>query len=132
MQPTVSIVHNKIPSRIRFLVPMIKNRQTIAALLKQSLLKDPGGKGIYHAEPNITTGTLLVKYHPALHTEEAVVQLVRVLAAKVAEGQVEISAKHKNPRVGRMQPGAFFTRELLVSIGGNVIAGLILAAMIAR
>jgi len=132
MQPTVSVVHNKVPSRIRFRVPMIKDRRTIAELLKQSLLKDPDGKGIYHAEPNITTGTILVKYHPALHTEEAVVRLVQSIAAKIAEGKVEISAKHKNPRVGRMQPGAFFTRELLVSIGGNVIAGLLLAAIIAR
>lgn len=51
---------------------------------------------------------------------------------KIAEGQVEIAATHKNPRAGRMLADAFFTRELLVSIGGNVIAGLILAAVIAR
>jgi hypothetical protein len=29
-----------------------------------------------------------------------------------------------------MKPGAFFTRELLVSIGGNIIAGIALALLI--
>lgn len=127
----ISIVHNKVPNRIRFFVPLIKNKQTMAGLLKQSLLKDANAKGIYHAEPNITTATLLVKYHPAFHTEAEVVELVRTIAEKITEGKIEISAKHKNPRVGRMPPHAFFTRELLVSIGGNVIAGLVLAAVVA-
>ena len=131
-QHTISIVHNKVPNRIRFLVPMIKHKQAFAGLLKQSLLKDPGAKGIYHAEPNVTTGTILIKYHPALHTEAEIVELVRTIAQKITDGKIEISEKHKNPRIGKMLPGAFFTRELLVSIGGNVIAGLILGAVIAR
>jgi len=130
-QETIAIVHNRVPNRIRFLVPCIKHKQTYAELLKQSLLKDPHAKGVYHAETNVITGTMLVKYHPALHTEAEVVQLVRTIAQKISEGDIEISAKHRNPRIGKMHPGAFFTRELLVSIGGNVIAGLILAAFIA-
>ena len=132
MQHTVSIVHNKVPNRIRFLVPMIKHKHAFAGMLKQSLLKDPGAKGIYHAEPNTTTGTMLIKYHPALHTEDEVVRLVQRVVQDISEGTIEIAAKHKNPRVGRMLPGAFFTRELFVSIGGNVIAGLILAAIAHR
>jgi hypothetical protein len=128
---TIAIVHNRVPNRIRFRVPCIKHKQTFAELLKQTLLKDPKAKGIYHAEPNIITATVLVKYHPALHTEAEIVQLVRTIAQRIDAGHIEISAKHKNPRIGKMLPGAFFTRELLVSIGGNVIAGLILAAVIA-
>jgi hypothetical protein len=49
---------------------------------------------------------------------------------KLGEGRIEITEKHKNPRLGKMRPGAFFTREFLVSIGGNVIAGLILAFLV--
>lgn len=132
MKAAISIVHNKVPNRIRFLVPVIKNRQTFAELLKQCILKDAGAKGIYHAEPNITTATLLIKYHPAVHGETEVFQLVQRIAQQIGEGQIEISAKHKDPRVGKMRPQAFFTRELVVSIFGNVIAGLILAALVAR
>ncbi len=124
---TLSILHNKAPNRIRFHVPLIRHRQTYAEMLKQGLLRNPEAKGIYHAEPNITTGTLLVKYHPALHNEQQVVELVKTVLVNLAEGKIEITEKHKNPRVGKMRPGAFFTRELLVSIGGNVIAGLIVA-----
>jgi hypothetical protein len=124
----ITIVHNKVPNRIRLRVPWIKHSRAFAELLKQSLLKDPAGKGVYHAEPNIATGTILIKYHPAMHSEEQVVRLVEAAARKIADGRIEITAKHKNPRLGKMLPQAFFTRELLVSICGNVLAGLILAA----
>ncbi|HYE33896.1 hypothetical protein [Methylocaldum sp.] len=132
MPETITIVHNKVPNRIRVRVPLIRNKRTLAELLKQSLLGDPQAKGIYHAEPNITTGTFLIKYHPALHTETEVMERVRTIARNISAGTIEITAKHKNPKLGKMQPQAFFTRELMVSIGGNVIAGLILAALIAR
>ena len=132
MKKDISIVHNAVPNRIRVLVPLIKHKQTFAELLKQSLLKDVDAKGIYHAEPNIVTATLLVKYHPVMHTEDEVLELIRKTVQNISEGKVEISSKHKNPRLGKMLPGAFFTRELLVSIGGNVIAGLILAAFMTR
>jgi len=128
----VSIVHDKVPNRIRFRVPLIRYRQTYAEILKQSILRDAAGKGIYHAEPNITTGTLLVKYHPAIHDETQVVELVRSTVENLSTGSIEISAKHKNPRIGKMRPGAFFTRELVVSIVGNVVAGLILAFVATR
>jgi len=130
MQNKVYIVNNKVANRIRFLVPMIKYRDTFADLLKQSLLRDPNGKGIYHAEPNATTGTILVKYHPAFHSEADIIELVRVNSQRIYEGKIEITHKHKNPKVGRMNPGAYFTRELIVSIVGNVIAGIILAVVI--
>ncbi len=126
-----SILHNKVPNRIRFSVPLIRHRQTYASMLKQGLLKNADAKGIYHAEPNITTGTILIKYHPAMHSEEDIVRLLQAVLANLSEGKIEITEKHKNPRLGRMRPGAFFTRELLVSIGGNVIAGLLLAFIIA-
>jgi len=129
MPETIAIVHNKVPARIRIRVPLIRNKRTLAELLKQNLLQ---AKGIYHAEPNIVTGTFLIKYHPALHTETEVIEQVRATARNISAGTVEITAKHKNPKLGKMQPQAFFTRELIVSIGGNVIAGLILAALIAR
>lgn len=129
---TVSIVHNRAPNRIRLLVPILKNHATVAELLKQSVLKDVEGKGIYHAEPNITTATLLVKYHPALHSEADVVKLVTRVAQQIGEGRIEFSAKHKNPRLGKMPPAAFFTRELVVSIFGNVIAGALLALALNR
>ncbi|MGX2042073.1 hypothetical protein ACWJKU_18390 [Methylocaldum sp. MU1018] len=132
MPETISIVHNRVPARIRIRVPLIKNKRTLAELLKQSLLGDARSKGVYHAEPNIVTGTFLIKYHPAFHTEAEVVERVRTIAQKIAAGAVEITAKHKNPRLGKMRPQAFFTRELIVSICGNVIAGFILAALIAR
>ena len=128
----VTILHNKVPHRIRFSVPLIHNRRTLAELLKQNLLKHAEAKGIYHAEPNIVTGTLLVKYHPAFHGEAEVVELVRDAAQKIADGKIEISQKHKNPRLGKMLPQAFFTRELLVSIVGNVAAGLVLAIFASR
>jgi hypothetical protein len=130
MAETVVVLHNKVPNRIRLLVPQIKNRRTYAELLKQSLLKDPDGKGVYHAEPNVVSGTILIKYHPALHTEAEVVRLVDDAAQRIADGKVEITAKHKNPRLGKMLPQAFFTRELVVSIIGNVLAGVILAAVV--
>lgn len=130
MPETIIVLHNKVPNRIRLLVPQIKNRRTYAELLKQSLLKDPHGKGVYHAEPNVVSGTILIKYHPALHTEAEVVRLVDDAAQKIADGKVEITAKHKDPRVGKMLPQAFFTRELVVSVIGNVLAGVILAAMV--
>ena len=128
--PAISIVHNKVPSRIRLFVPEIKNKRTFAELLKQNLLKDPAGKGIYHAEPNVVIGTILIKYHPAMHREEEIVRLVETVVSKLAVGGLEITAKHKNPRLGKMLPQAFFTRELVVSICGNIIAGLVLAAMV--
>ena len=126
-QETITIIHNKVPNRIRFRVPLIKHKQTFADLLKHALLSDEEAKGIYHAEPNIVTGTILVKFHPAYHSEENVVQLVITTVNKLRDGKIEITQKHKNPRLGKMPPGAFFTRELLVSIAGNVIAGVFLA-----
>jgi hypothetical protein len=132
MPETVAILHNKVPSRIRFSVPLIRNRRTLAELLKQSLLKDAKANGIYHAEPNITTGSLLVKYHSAFHSEAEVVELVGSIVRQIANGKIEISQKHKNPRLGKMAPQAFFTRELMVSIVGNVVAGLVLAALTFR
>ena len=130
-QDTITIIHNKVPNRIRFRVPLIKHQQTFADMFKQTLLRDEGAKGIYHAEPNIVTGTILVKFHPAFHSEEEVVQLVIATANKLRDGKIEITEKHKNPRLGKMPPGAFFTRELLVSIAGNVIAGIFLAVIVA-
>jgi hypothetical protein len=130
-QDTITIIHNKVPNRIRFRVPLIKHQQTFADLFKQTLLRDEGAKGIYHAEPNIVTGTILVKFHPAYHSEEEVVQLVIATANKLRDGKIEITQKHKNPRLGKMPPGAFFTRELLVSIAGNVIAGIFVAVIVA-
>ena len=130
MPHRIAILHNKVPNRIRFAVPLIRNKGTLAELLKQSLLKDENAKGIYHAEPNTTTGTLLIKYHPAFHNEAEVVERVQTTVEKLGKGGIEITAKHKNPRVGKMPPKAFFTRELVVSIAGNVIAGLILAVIV--
>ncbi len=130
MQDIIEIHHNKVPNRIRFNVPLIKYKQTFAEMLKQSLLRDVNAKGIYHAEPNIVTGTILVKYHPAFHSESEIVELVKSHVKQLGEGKIEITQKHKNPKVGRMRPDAFFTRELLVSIAGNVIAGIVLAIMV--
>jgi hypothetical protein len=132
MPETVAIVHNKVPARIRVRVPLIRNKRTLAELLKHGLLGDARAKGIYHAEPNITTGTILIKYHPALHTETEVIEQIRAIARNISAGTIEITAKHKNPKLGKMQPQAFFTRELMVSIAGNIIAGLVLAALISR
>lgn len=132
LSETVAVLHNKVPSRIRLAVPLIRNKRTLAELLKQTLLKDTHANGIYHAEPNIITGSLLVKYHPALHQETEVVELVRSTVRQIADGRIEITQKHKNPKLGKMAPQAFFTRELLVSIVGNVIAGLVLAAVTFR
>ncbi len=109
---------------------MIRHKQTYGELLKQYLLKDEAANGIYHAEPNIITGNILLKYHPAFHSEAEVLELVRTAVQKISAGQVEITYKHKNPRIFKMKPGAFFTRELLVSIGGNIVAGLLLAVML--
>ena len=131
MPDSIQLLHNKVPNRIRFFVPLIKYKKTFAELLKQSLLRDVNAKGIYHAEPNIVTGTLLVKYHPAFHSEAEIIELVRTNAEKLREGKIEITQKHKDPKVSRMRPGAYFTRELLVSIAGNVIAGVFLALIIA-
>ncbi|WP_119630576.1 HMA2 domain-containing protein [Methylocaldum marinum] len=132
MPETVAIVHNKVPARIRVRIPLIRNKRTMAELLKHSLLGDVKAKGIYHAEPNITTGTVLIKYHPALHTETEVIERIRAIARNISTGTIEITAKHKNPKLGKMQPQAFFTRELIVSIAGNIIAGFVLAALISR
>lgn len=126
----VHVIHNRVPNRLRISVPIIRYKHTYAELLKQALLNDPGSRGVYHAEPNIVTGNLLLKYHPALHSESEVLDLVEKTISRIEQGQIEITLKHKNPRLSRMKPGAFFTRELLVSIGGNVIAGLVLAAII--
>jgi hypothetical protein len=109
---------------------MIRHKQTFAELLKQSLLRDVASRGIYHAEPNILTGSILIKYHPAMHSEREVLELVENAVTTISQGQVEITFKHKNPRLGKMKPAAFFTRELLVSIGGNIVAGLLLALMV--
>jgi len=129
-QESIVIVHNKVPNRLRVRVPLIRNKQTFAELLKQGLFRDAEAKGIYHAEPSVVTGTILIKYHPALHTEEDVLQVIRRVVDNITNGTIEIAAKHKNPRLGKMRPGAFFTRELIVSIVGNVLAGLILAAVV--
>ena len=124
------VIHNRVPFRLRIAVPIIRYKPTYAELLKQTLLNDPGSRGIYHAEPNIVTGNVLVKYHPAIHSEFEVLELVERTISRIELGQIEITLKHKNPRLSRMNPGAFFTRELLVSIGGNIIAGLVLAAIV--
>jgi Na+-translocating ferredoxin:NAD+ oxidoreductase RnfE subunit len=129
-QDTISILHNKVPNRIRIRVPLIKHKQTYADLLKQSLLTDAEGKGIYHAEPNIVTGTMLVKFHPACHSEEEVIRLITKTVSNLHDGKIEITQKHKNPKLGKMPPGAFFTRELLVSIVGNIVAGIFLAVIV--
>ena len=131
VEQTVSVLHNKVPNRIRFYVPLIRNKQTYAEMLKHSLIKGADSKGIYRAEPNVITGTILIKYHPAMHTEEQITQLLRTVLQNLADGKIEITEKHKNQRLGKMLPGAFFTRELLVNIGGNVIAGILLALIIA-
>ncbi len=131
-QDMITIVHNKVPNRIRIRVPLIKHKQTYANLLRHDLLLDEEAKGIYHAEPNIVTGTILVKYHPVYHSEEDVVRLVAKTVNKLRKGKIEITQKHKNPKLGKMAPGAFFTRELLVSIAGNVIAGVLVAVMTTR
>ena len=131
MQDAVTVLHNKVPNRIRLRVPLIKQKQTYAGLLKHSLLNDERAKGIYHAEPNIVTGTILIKFHPAFHSEEDVLNLVSDTINNLRDGNIEISQKHKNPKLGKMEPGAFFTRELLVSIVGNVVAGLFLAVLVA-
>lgn len=128
----VTVLHDRVPNRIRFRVPWIRNRQAMADLLKHSLLHDPEARGIYHAEPNITTGSLLVKFHPALETSETVILRVKDHAQRIADGRIALSAKHRNPKLGKMKPGAFFTRELLVSVVGNVLGGLILAALVMR
>jgi len=124
---TLFIVHNKLPNRIRIKLPLIKQKQVFADLFKQDLLKNADAKGIYLVEPNIITGTVLIKFHPAMHNQEQVLQLVLNSAEKIQQGNIEIPHKNKNPKLGRMPPGAFFTRELLVSIAGNVIAGIVLA-----
>lgn len=126
----IRVIHNRVANRIRVSVPMIRHKATYAEILKQTLLNEPVSNGIYHAEPNIVTGNLLVKYHPAHHAESDVIALIQDATTRIESGQIEITLKHKNPRLSRMKPGAFFTRELLVSIGGNVIAGLVLAAII--
>lgn len=130
MPDSIRLVHNKVPNRLRLSIPMLRYRQTYAELLKQTLLRGRDSRGIYHAEANIVTGSLLIKYHPALHSETEVIELVRAAVHAIVAGQVEISLKHKNPRLGKMRPAAFFTRELLVSIGGNIIAGVVLALML--
>lgn len=128
--PVVRIVHNRVACRLRLAVPLIRHKATFAEVLKQTLLNEASSRGIYHAEPNILTGNILIKFHPAHHTDAEVIELVNAAARRIASGEIEITLKHKNPRLSRMKPGAFFTRELLVSIGGNVIAGLVLAAII--
>ncbi len=112
--------------------PRSGSKATYAELLKQGILKSPEAKGIYHAEPNITTASLLVKFHPAFHETSDVIELVGRIAEEVGSGGVEFSAKHKNPRLGKMPPSAFFTRELVVSVIGNVLGGLLLALMLTR
>lgn len=128
----ISVIHDRVPNRIRFLIPLIRHRATYAELLKQGILKSPEAKGIYHAEPNITTASLLVKFHPAFHETSDVIELVGRIAEEVGSGGVEFSAKHKNPRLGKMPPSAFFTRELVVSVIGNVLGGLLLAMLLTR
>ncbi|MGZ5044727.1 MAG: hypothetical protein ACXV8P_08040 [Methylobacter sp.] len=131
MKDMITVIHNKVPNRIRIRVPLIKYKQTYANLLKHELLSDEEAKGIYHAEPNIVTGTMLIKFHPAYHSEDEVVQRVIAAANKLSKGKIEITEKHKNPKLGKMAPGAFFTRELLVSIVGNVVAGVLVAVIAA-
>jgi hypothetical protein len=128
---SVRIKHNAVPHRIRFSVPLLKNHATLAEMLRHSLLRDEKASGIYHAEPNIVTGTLLIKYHPAFHTEEDVVRTLNEQVQRLCRGELIPYEKHKNPKLGKMQPHAFFTRELLVSICGNVLAGVVLAALAA-
>ena len=130
MQDIISVVHNKVPNRLRLYVPMLRHKQTYAEMLKQTLLHHSEAKGIYHAEANIITGTILIKYHPAFHNEAQILDVVHKAVRSIQDGKIEISLKHKNPRLGKMKPAAFFTRELLVGIGGNIIAGVLLAFML--
>ncbi len=130
-QQPISIVHNTLPNRIRIKLPLIKHKQVFADLFRQDLLKNADAKGIYHVEPNVVTGSVLIKYHPALHNEQDVLQLVLNSANKLGHGIIDIPHKNKTPKLGRMPPGAFFTRELLVSIAGNVIAGILLTLVFA-
>lgn len=123
------VIHDLVPHRLRLSVPGIRHKRTYAALLKQVLLNEPSSRGIYHAEPNSLTGTLLVKYHSAQHAQLDVISLVADAISRIEKGEIEITQNHKKARLSRMQPGAFFTRELLVSIGGNIIAGLFLAGV---
>lgn len=125
-----TIVHDRVPNRIRLSIPMLKHKRTYAELLKQSLLNNGAVKGIYHAEPSIITGSVLIKYHPAFHTKDEVLELVNTAVENISRGNILLTAKHKNPRLGKMRPAAFFTRELLVSIGGNLISGIALAALL--
>ena len=76
MPAPFSVIHNRVPNRIRLRVPMIRHKQTFAELLKQSLLRDVASRGIYHAEPYIVTGSMLIKYHLAMHSEREVLELV--------------------------------------------------------
>lgn len=130
MPTSIAIAHNKVPNRIRLRTACIKNQPAIADLLKLRLLKRPEAKGIYHAEPNIVTGTLLIKYHPAHHTEAGVLALVEDSIREIAEGKIKLPEKSKSQKIGKMSPAAFFTRELFVDIFGNLIAGIVVAAII--
>lgn len=126
----VTVLHDRVPHRLRLSIPLIKHKATFAAVLKQTLLGDPEFRGIYHVEPNELTGSLIIKFHTALHTQQEVIALVEQSVGKLADGSTVIMLKHKNPRLGRMKPGAYFSRELMVSIAGNVIAGLVLALFV--
>lgn len=125
----VRVKHNAVPHRIRFSIPVLKHHATLAEMLKHSLLRSEKATGIYHAEPNIVTGTLLIKYHPAFHSEADVIQTLNEQVRKLCSGEMIPYEKHKNPKLGKMQPHAFFTRELVVSVCGNVLAGLVLVAL---
>ncbi|MGI9212855.1 MAG: HMA2 domain-containing protein [Methylococcaceae bacterium] len=126
---SIRIKHNAVPNRIRFSIPLLKHHATLAEMLRNSLLRDEKATGIYHAEANIVTGTLLIKYHPAFHTEEQVISTLHEHVQKLCNGEMVPYEKHKNPKLGKMQPHAFFTRELVVSVCGNVLAGLVLAVL---
>ena len=123
------IVHDRVPNRIRFHIPFIRHQRTLAETLKHRLLRSETCRGIYHAEVNPLTSSLLLKFHGGMHDRHTVTHLLENVVNEIEQGQLEILLKHKNPRLGRMMPTAFFTRELLVNITGNITAALLLIAL---
>jgi hypothetical protein len=123
------IVHDRVPNRMRFHVPLIQHQRTLAETLRHRLLDSDSCRGIYHAEVNPLTASLLLKFHGGINDRRAVLEVVRDAIKELEQGNIEILLKHKNPRVGRMMPGAFFTRELIVNIVGNTAAAILIAAL---
>ncbi|MEI6354572.1 MAG: hypothetical protein WCO47_07580 [Methylococcus sp.] len=127
---TIRIVHNKVPHRLRVYVPMVRWGPTYADFLVQTLLREGKAPGVFHAEASEVTGNVLIQYLPGTQCEEDILRLLEETAQRIETGNIPLLPKHKSPRLGKMMPGAFFTRELMVSIGGNIIAGVALALML--